>query len=88
MSALTDLPNIGKTMESQLNQIGVTTPEQLANLGSKDAWLLIQGFDPSACLLRLMALEGAIQGIKKNDLPDQTKADLKAFYHAHKIKRS
>ena len=46
----------------------------------------IREIDESACINRLMALEGAIQGIKKSLLPDKVKTDLKEFYKANKIK--
>ena len=80
MSKLTDLPNIGKVLERNLNQIGVTTPEQLAELGSKDAFLRIRLHDSGACLRVLYALEGAIQGILDTRLEDATKQDLRQFY--------
>ena len=54
---------------------------------AKAAWLKIQEVDPSACIHRLLALEGAIEGVKKTGLPDAVKADLKAFYQAHKLKK-
>ncbi|WP_442908398.1 hypothetical protein [Intestinibacter sp.] len=31
-----------------------------------------------------MALEGAIQGVKKTELSDEVKLDLKEFYQLHK----
>lgn len=40
--------------------------------------------DESACINRLMALEGAIEGVKKTMLSDEVKADLKAFYQNNK----
>ena len=84
MGALSKLPNIGKNVEEQLNQVGINTADELA--GSKEAWLRILEIDESACINRLMALEGAIRGIKKNMLPDEVKADLKAFYQKNKMK--
>ena len=84
MSELSRLPNIGKIVEEQLNQIGITTAAELKEVGSKAAWLKIQQIDESACIHRLMALEGAIQGVKKTMLPDEVKADLKQFYQEHK----
>lgn len=87
MGILTELPNIGAKLEQQLNEIGVTEPSQLREIGAENAWLKIQKNDSSACLLRLMALEGAVQGVKKNDLPDSRKQELKQFYHEHKISR-
>lgn len=84
MSELAKLPNIGKTVEEQLNQVGITTAKELEKIGAKAAWLKIQEIDESACIHRLMALEGAIQGVKKTMLSDETKADLKNFYQEHK----
>ena len=87
MGELLKLPNIGKAVEKQLIQVGIETPEALRQVGAKAAWLKIQEIDPSACIHRLLALEGAIQGVKKTGLPDAVKADLNAFYQAHKLKK-
>lgn len=84
MGELTALPNIGKELERQLNEIGIHTPQQLRETGSKAAWLQIQSRDPSACMNRLSGLEGAIQNIRWHNLDDATKADLKAFYQQHR----
>ena len=84
MGELSKLPNIGKTVEEQLNQVGITTVEELKAIGAKQAWLKIQSIDESACINRLQALEGAIRGVKKADLPDDVKADLKEFYQWNK----
>ena len=71
-------------MERQLHEAGVTTAAELRALGAEDAWLRIQANDPSACIHRLLALEGAIQGVKKTLLPPERRAELKAFYQAHR----
>ncbi len=84
MGELSTLPNIGKKLEMQLNQVGIMTVDQFKEIGSKEAWLRILSMDRSACILRLSALEGAIQGIRRNDLDQKTKNELKAFYHEHK----
>lgn len=81
MSKLSDLPNIGKKLEEQLNKVGIETIEQLKEVGSKQAWLDIKVIDASACINRLCALEGAIQGIRWHSLPEEVKRDLKAFYN-------
>lgn len=78
------LPNIGKAVEEQLMQVGIHSAGELKRVGAKKAWLRIQAIDESACIHRLMALEGAIQGVKKSMLPDGVKADLKEFYQQHK----
>lgn len=84
MGELQKLPNIGATVESQLNEVGISTAEELCRVGAKDAWLRIRGIDASACVHRLLALEGAIRGVKKTALPEDVKADLKAFYQQNK----
>ena len=84
MGELSNLPNIGKVVEEQLMQVGVDSAEELKRIGAREAWLRIQQIDESACIHRLMALEGAIRGVKKSMLPDEVKADLKAFYQQHR----
>ncbi|MEA4815513.1 MAG: TfoX/Sxy family protein [Lachnospiraceae bacterium] len=84
MDKLSKLPNIGKKLEEQLNRIGICSFEELKNTGSKDAWLKIKAFDPSACINRLYALEGAVENIKKTELSEEKKEELKAFYRMNK----
>ncbi len=84
MGQLANLPNIGKVVEKQLNAVGIETAEELVKTGVENAWLKIQAIDSSACIHRLLALEGAIRGIKKTDIPSERKAELKKFYNSHK----
>jgi DNA transformation protein len=86
MGELSKLPNIGKEVERQLNEVGIFTYDELKAIGTEQAWLKIQEIDSSACIHRLLALEGAIQGMKKAALPQQRKMDLKDFYTWHKDK--
>lgn len=85
MGQLANLPNIGKVVEEQLNKVGIETTEQLEKTGAENAWLKIQSIDSSACIHRLLALEGAIRGIKKTDISAERKAELKEFYNSHKL---
>lgn len=84
MGELAKAPNIGKVLEEQLNQAGITTYEELKEIGSRQAWLKIKAMDDTACLHRLYSLEGAILGIKKAELTTETKQDLKDFFHSFK----
>lgn len=84
MGELSGLPNIGKAVEEQLNQVNIVTYDQLKEVGSKQAWLRIKEIDDSACIHRLYALEGAIRNVKKSELPSEVKAELKEFYNAFK----
>jgi len=81
MGELSKLPNIGGFIENQLNEVGITTYEELKEAGAKDVWLRIKSIDYSACIHRLYALEGAIRGIQKNQLPEEVKNELKEFYN-------
>lgn len=85
MGELSRLPNVGKVLEQQLCEVGVCSYEELERLGSREAWLRIQAIDPSACYNRLMALEGAIRLVKKTELPEELKRELKQFYTEHKL---
>lgn len=84
MGELSKLPNIGPVVEEQLNQVGIYTYDQLKEIGSRQAWLKIKAVDESACIHRLYSLEGAIRGIRKAQLPEEEKSDLKAFYRSVK----
>lgn len=85
MASLSSLPNIGPVIEQQLCAVGISTCEALREVGSRAAWLRIQSIDSSACIHRLMALEGAVLGVKKAELPPVLKTELKEFYMAHRI---
>ena len=81
MEKLTDLPNIGPKLAENLEKIGVTTPEQLRELGPEEAFLRIRAkVDNTACLNQLEALAGAAEGIKKGLLSPERKAELKAWH--------
>ena len=80
MGELSKLPNIGKVLEEQLNDVGINTVDDLIDIGSKEAWLRIKEIDDSACVNKLMALEGAVQNIRWHDLSDDDKKDLNDFY--------
>jgi len=84
MEDLSMLLNIGKSVEQQLNEVGIKTVKQLIEIGSKQAWLRIKGIDSSACINRLYALEGAIQGIRWHNLSQEVKSELKEFYNTFK----
>lgn len=73
-----------KKVEEQLIQVGINSVDELKKVGAKAAWLKIQEIDELACINRLMALEGAIEGVKKTMLSDEVKADLKEFYQRNK----
>lgn len=42
-------------------QAGINSVDELKKVGAKAAWLKIQEIDESACINRLMALEGLLK---------------------------
>ena len=47
--------------------------------GSKQAFFKLKETFPDVCLVHLYALEGAVTDQEYNQLPEETKKDLKAF---------
>ena len=80
MGELKTLPNIAEKLEGQLNEVGIDSIDALKQTGSREAWLRIASIDPSACYMRLCALEGAIQGVRWHHLEADKKKELKTFY--------
>ncbi|WP_319507699.1 TfoX/Sxy family protein [uncultured Methanolobus sp.] len=80
MSELVKLPNIGKKIEEQLEQVGVKTPAELTGLGIRKVFERIMTIDETSCINKLYALEGAIQGMRWHDLPENEKMALKEYY--------
>ena len=79
--SLSKMPNIGKVTERQLIQAGIETPEQLREIGAKEALLRIRlTSDPGACIRVLYGLQGAIDGVKDSELDETIKSDLLAFF--------
>jgi len=80
MSNLTSLPNIGKIVAGMLEQAGISSAEELKQVGSENAFIRLKAIDPGACLSMLCGLEGAVQGIRWHQLSLERKQELKEFY--------
>ena len=72
--------NIGKDTEKKLILAGIDSFEKLTTAGTEQAFLRLKAIDPGACLNLLYGLDGAIQGIKWNELPPGRKQALLDFY--------
>ncbi|MBD5391028.1 TfoX/Sxy family protein [bacterium] len=79
MTNLTSMKNIGIEMANKLINVGIKTKEKLIETGSKEAFLKIKKMYPNVCLVHLYTLEGAIQDIEFNQLPENIKKELKEF---------
>ena len=78
---LSELPNIGKTLEKRLAAVAIHTPADLSELGPIGVLKRLDALNASGCINMLYALEGALRGIRwhalSRDVKDQLKAELK-----------
>jgi len=79
MNELSELRNIGKELERKLKVVGITTTEQLRQVGSQEAFIRVKAYYPNVCLVHLMAIEGAISDMEYNHLPEDVQRSLKEF---------
>ncbi|MBK5306294.1 MAG: TfoX/Sxy family protein [Frankiaceae bacterium] len=75
---LSDLPNLGLVTETQLTALGISTPQQLADVGPVEAWRQLRAAYPTVNRICLYALAGALEGVDWRDLPAAVLADLRA----------
>ena len=85
-SKLTSLPNIGKDTAKKLISVGITTADEFRLLGTEQAFLRLQTFDPGACIQLLYGLEGAIHGISSSEISQIRKQELKEFHRMSQLK--
>ena len=76
---LSSMRNIGKEIQKKLKSVGICSAEELTKLGSKGAFFRLKTRYPNVCLVYLYTLQGAIDNIEYNQLPDEVKRDLKRF---------
>jgi DNA transformation protein len=77
LDALAMLPNIGTVLAEKLVQAGITNYDDLADLGSVEAYLKIWDHEGVIGYNMLYALEGAIQGVRWHDLPKAQRQRIK-----------
>lgn len=76
---LTAMKNIGAEMEKKLNAVDINSAEELSKLGGKEAFFRLKLAFPEVCLVHLYALQGAIDGVEFDKLPQDVKDGLKSF---------
>ena len=79
MAELTTMANIGREMARKLKSVGIRSAEELTQTGSKQAFFQLKTLYPQVCLVHLYALEGAVQDMEFNSLPEDKKRELKEF---------
>ena len=80
MTDLTTLPNIGDKLTDELQRVGITSAEQLVELGSVKAAVRITRGRAHTGYNMLYALEGAIRGVRWHSLSKEDRARVRAEY--------
>ncbi len=80
MAILTELPNIGPELSKLLIQADILNEFQLKETGAEQTFLRLRAIDPTACINKLYAIEGAIQGIRWHHLESSRKNELLHFF--------
>lgn len=82
MTDLTTLPNIGEKLAAELRNVGITSGEQLAELGSVEAAIRITRGRPHTGYNLLYALEGAVRAVRWHALSKTDRALVRDEYDA------
>jgi DNA transformation protein and related proteins len=61
---LEDVVNIGPALAHDLRAVGVTSPDDLRTVGAEEAWIRLNTAGCRDCLSSLLALEGAVRGVR------------------------
>jgi len=71
--------NIGPVLSGELRKAGIETIEQLQRVGYVKAWRRIHAVNPERdCANSMLALAGAIEGVRWMALPAGTRAGIRA----------
>ena len=81
---VTELRNIGIAMKKKLRAVGINSAEELLQVGSREAFVRLKASYPQVCLVHLYSLQGAIDNLAFNQLPQNVKLELKEFCDALK----
>lgn len=79
MGALCSMRNIGREIERKLNSVGIFTPEELSNSGSKEVFRKLKKKHANVCLVHLYVLQAAIDDVEMDQLSATVKAELKGY---------
>lgn len=76
---LESVVNIGPKLAAGLRNVGVNDLGQLCDEGAAPVWERLRHADEFDCVHSLLALEGAVRGVRWHDLPAHFRSDLAAY---------
>jgi len=83
VAALEDTVNIGPRLAADLRDVGIGTLEDLREAGSIEACRRMEERGLHDCLSALMALEGAIVGVRWISLEPEHRSRLRDEWYRH-----
>lgn len=87
MTEIEDVVNIGPVLAKELRAAGITSREALQQLGAIKTWERLSKVNPDRdCASSLLALEGAIRGVRWMELPDTDRKRIAEY--AARVRRS
>ena len=76
---LSQLVNIGAKTEQLLNEVGITTRQELQELGAIEAWIRMKRIHAETTTLNLLyVLQGALLGLTPKEIPGEIVEQLHA----------
>ncbi|MDD4002050.1 MAG: TfoX/Sxy family protein [Bacteroidales bacterium] len=82
---LKKVQNIGKETARKLNEVGIDSFETLVHIGTENVFKKLQSKNPNSCINLLYSIEGAIEGIKWNEISKERKLELIAFFNNNRL---
>ena len=79
---LSKLPNIGKVLEEQLRQAGITNTELLRKMGSQQAWLKIRRTTAQFAFTASMHWRGRCRESRRHCWRRRKKEELREFFQS------
>jgi DNA transformation protein and related proteins len=86
MTAITTIPNIGPASETAFAKVGITTAEQLRELGADAAYVRLMEHGTRPHFIGYYVLHMALQGRPWNDCKGEEKKALRMRFDALKSK--
>jgi len=85
MTGLEETPNIGTKLRADLEAAGIYTIEELNAVGVEGAWGRIREVNPERdCTHSLLALHGAMRGVRWMQLPSDERERLGPYARAER----
>lgn len=82
---LATAPNIGPKLAAGLREVGIGSIDELREIGAADAWDRLRGAGLYDCVNSMLALEGAIEGVRWHHLPAERRQMLTAHVHDQNV---